>query len=410
MITKLKYQPRFKLHINDVDCTADILEVSLDQQQNLITALTFSVAKGIIYLDSVQIGYRVTLYAGTLDDRNFKLMFVGNVQFIHPKFKPSGVVEVSYMCYSSQSNLKKDIDRVVYYPATSSPRKWAEKDSLKASTIISEIVSEMGMAFGKFNDQRALILPSDKEFTLTDPIKQNLPDWGFLRLLANKLNCVFWEQLDPEDGRYKIYFVDSDIVNGDVSKDTSFYFLARDGGYQETLDYPEGSIQLKSFSCQEDSSMMTRNMRTVSVYDKDGNAKELFLRYDEESGEMYYYQLNYDRLNALPPEEQSRLMELISNSQFLHEGVDVYYDKIKITKEMQGSADWFTISGRPDMGVEATISFAGDVNIQPHRYYPIYGVSNRYSSSGSTKTWYMKSLTHKFTGKGGYICTAKLYR
>jgi len=368
-------------------------------------------ARGLVYLDVIKIGYKMTLYGGTLDPNNYRMMFVGNVFYVRPVFNATGVVEVTYTCYSSNTNLKKDIDRVLYYPSENSPRLWANVATLNAKTLITKIVEEMGLTFGKVNNQKALILPTDIEFTHKTKVKQNMPDWGFLGFMAKKLGCKMWEEIDPVDGKYKFYFVDADSVEGDVASDVTFVYIARDTTETKGVNrLSAGQIQLSTFSCNEDSTMRTRNLRTVSMFDDDGNVQEVSIEHDETTDKLFYYKLNQDRLNSLPVEEQESLMRLIANSNFLESGVDYYFDKIEITKEQQGSVDWFTMSGRPDMGIEANIVFAGDVSIKPYRYYKIIGVSNRYSSEGSDGTWYMKSIKHTFTGQNGYTCTAKLYR
>ena len=84
MRTDLHLQPKFSLLVQDTDITYNVLSITVDQQEDLITAMDVELKHGLYYLDVIKIGNRFRLYAGTFDQSNYKLLFEGNVVYIRP--------------------------------------------------------------------------------------------------------------------------------------------------------------------------------------------------------------------------------------------------------------------------------------------------------------------------------------
>lgn len=388
-----RLQPLFSIKLNGQDVTRDVEPgTTYDERADQVTTLTVTLKRGAYYLEVVKPGQQISMIGGTMGSpEDVRLIFTGVVKKLKGNFQDDGQVFLTIEAYDTIWGNATTNKRHNVYPQKSSPRAWADKSVIKASDIIKNITQEM-------NAELELQLPNgaDIEYGLKRPLPQvNMSDWALLRMLAKRLGCFVWTDLQGD--KLIVRFIDSTKV-ANYSAKTSFLYPLRDESEFVIGALKPNQMILRSVSVDEDVQAADANVRIVTKFD-DASSQEISLisRQEERDGKryIYYYQLDTEKVAALErtnPKEATRLISM--------GGLNIPYEEfIKYYKPYEYVEDTVAVWAQIFIGITVTATSDGNIDVRSQQAYEISGIA-RYSTNERIGKFYLRSLKYIWDDDG----------
>lgn len=405
-------------------------------QEDRIRTLTFTLKNGAFWSQRIARYHEVQFYGGSMDDRNRKWCFKGKVKKLDFNYPAMGSPELIVNCFGGAQRGGTRGQHVVY-PQMKSGRDWAQKETIKLSEIVHGILDE---TFPMMEHDVDIEDKNDKVFTLKKPYVQKSTDWMALRDLAKMSGCILAEtDSGKEGGEHRIVFVDrnkhANIKMEDSEYPTVFRHIEREtrATVQNKLYFEEtderfktkelsyGEIPLENTSFVQNVDLNSGSMRIVSDFsEQTGGESKVYLqqfveRDKDEEPDIITYELKPQSFFDSLSDAEIRNMD---NKLWQHfddvtlDEILKYFQPVDLTKQKGYEADSGSFAGAGPLGTigyEITADIIGDVNIQPYRYYPVYGLGKFSSNPKGGKKYYLRSITSKFTEQG-FMQSLSFYR
>ena len=393
----------YQLFVAGKDLTEFVVgEVRLEQQSDYIQALTFNLMDGINSTQFVKPLHKVKLYAGSMDSNNRSVMFHGKVKIVGASFPADGRIEAQILCYSYGWKAAKNV-RTYVYPSSNCKRDFAKgKESIKTSEIIKGIFAQTFS--GASLD---MSIKKDVVYTRIKPyVQSGITDWAAFRQLAKNADCVLYETA-TESGSI-IHITDEKELHKPSSEPTGISFRYASRGdqlksnvfIQDHLD-DVNQIEVESASISIDQDITGQSIRLVTDFGNGADNSKMFaVQYNDNTQEAVLYELRSDVVKALPVALQDDLW-----SRLTYDAEDVTWDEIKDYFQVVKPEDRI-VPGYEDnlgdmdfadsiawLGWHFNARWIGDVQVQPYRAYPVYGIGKFSTAPGGKKgRIYLESL------------------
>lgn len=426
MKTILPLQQRYKLFLHRVDKSNRIdatdfvgNSVTLEQDVNHISTLTFSMKNPEIHENWITTGTYVEFYGGYIDREDFKdslgsspkfrKMFSGNVYRLKANHKEDGSIEANVTCIDYSWSKSGYVSKNYRYPAKRSNRSWATKTEIRLSDIVRNIISEMEDCI---EADIHLGENTDTKYTIADPIVQDyMSDWAFLVKLAELNSCYVWTSV--QDSTTTIHFVDKSKAIGQGGR-AEFVWPARDkndfqvkvynpgleSGSPERYKLKPNQIELLSANVEINPQIQGLNVTKITDFNEKGEQEDKFVQYDEGKDEIIYWKLNRQLVEDMQKtpagkEELDRIFKMgamdIPPQVFLK-----FYTPDIIKKGIISAID------KPFIGMTVSATANGDVNVVALQSYTILGIS-RFTKGGLSNKpirFLLRSMVHKWDEQG----------
>ena len=451
-------QPCFRLMVNNVDVTSDVVgDVVIESQPDILNSLnivlqggnklskgyaktqksyyslegseTISGVSGVSIAHTIKLQDKVVFEGGTLEGfnnkSNYAILFIGFVKYLRPAYSDSGVVTVTLECvdYSFKAATRKIYN---VYPCpigtseiNSSPlptatvvkvaRNWGDSGKIKSSEIIRKIAQEMQLKFAIGEDgQEDLRLLVDRVYTSTDALTQkNETDWQILRKIASSLNCNVWTSITRE-GQTVLHFVDKSLLRERKEQKISFLYPARTVNYKDFIYTKLKANQKIAFSVtvEHDFANIDAVSRKVTTFDyKKGLDVSVFEAKMTENGKevvkYFTYEIDQQKVSALSSEQRKYLEDVASSiagdtvsSHDINEIAPYFVPAVFLSDSKRNF-----IVDKPYFGITIKLSCDGDVYLRPRENYFIYGLG-RYGSENLDSAYYCRTVKHVFSNTG----------
>jgi len=436
MTRPLLLQQRFSLFVTKpgqkgsrYEITNDVDNVTLEIDQDRISVLTFVLNKPEKHSQYMDAGYHIDFYGGYIDrddyynkERNqfneftydtktsdrYRYLFNGRVFWVKLRYgKASNTLEV--ICKDMSWGATSSNNLMHYcYPSKDSKRDFANKPSgvIKLSEIVKGICDEIKI-------ESDIQISEDVEFTFKRAsVQHGITDWAYLRNLAKNSGCYVWTNIDPDTGKYTLYFIDRDKAVNKQNARTEFIWLNRTDDYEfkqlsvlpdatgkteELAKFKPNQIQIEEIEVDVNPMIAGTNVSIITDFDDNGQQTQKLVSYTEDSESIIYWELDremVERVARTNPKEADRIMNMgptgIPYDVFIE-----YYKPRPMPKGIINAID------RPFAGISVDATVLGDVNIEPFQSYPIFGIG-KWSTRKSSKTlyYYLYSITHEWGSNG----------
>ena len=421
-------QQRYRLTVNGVDVTSSIEgEISLSSTPDVVSELSFTLsgrefmipsntntagASGVSPKDVIKLLDEIVFEGGAGEEGgyNYGTLFKGTVKYIRPQYPENGLMQVAIEAvdYSYRLAINKNYRA---YPSPTNDRVWARGSSIKASEIVRNIASDIGLSIGKdLNGNDDIRLAVDKVYTDLEPITQkNESDWAVLRKIGKFLNCSVWTSFNGSQS--ELHFVDKSFLrDSDNSSELSFFYALRTTD-QRTFDIkPLGANEFPiwDINLDQDFNALTETSRTIVAFDYEkGEEINVFEAKVEEDGKFitkyFTFEIDESKTAALSPEQRKELEDIsysIAGGEGSHDIASIarFFKPAKFYSDRKSM-----IVDKPYYGIKLTGTIDGNINVVPRRNYVVKGVG-RYGSDNLENSYYLKTITHTW-GSAGFLTT-----
>jgi hypothetical protein len=408
-----------------LDVTNDVSgQITYKESKDLTTELSLTFRRGTYdYTDILAVpGTKIRFWGGgkqtglgvSNSSLNYRHFFTGTCYKPKPNFPDDGVPTISVTCYDNSATNSALSEESYTYPSQNSKRTWANRETIRASQIIRYIVEEeMKCVLGDLKlaegaDFTFGRIPNKANGVKAPVVQSNMTDLEFLRRFSESLGAVFYPELIPESGLYKVNVVSSSLAQGEVSP-LSFMYPERAG--DSTFINNEllpNQLQLYSVSVDVETYAATAVNRVVERWNPEtGEVESNINSWDAEREQYVVFDgLDEAKIASLSESERSEL----SDRTFL---LSVPFNEIKKyflqkTEETAFATDQWVSPPPVRLGYALTASCPGNVNIRTNAYYPIDGVGAFSTKGDSRRRWYLQEITH--TWDSIYSCNLEFVR
>jgi hypothetical protein len=377
-------------------------DITIDEQEDFIRLATFTL-HGEDFVNLTSRFRKVTIWGGSHDPQNQRYLFAGVIKKIHPRFAEDGVPRAEITAYGGSWRGAR-FTRKIVYPSVDCPREWARKSPIKLSTIVRNILDE------NFYQMPVTInIKQDREFTFKKPFTQAATDWVALRELARLSNCMLLELAnDTDTTEHKILFVDrEDRLHNVEDKQYPIairYTPREKQNYDFLIDEAkEGELLTHFIDFNMDVDLNSGSLRIVSDFSEGPDAQLKITKYDEKTNELFLYELKPEsEFRRLGDATVDRFWRRLTYEwdEVTEEEILPFFNKNALSSNIVPGYDdsGVGLTGAGKLGwlgyeIAATIE-AGDVNIEPYRYYPLYGIGKYSTRDNGSNKYYMRSMKH----------------
>ena len=297
-----------------VDVTSAIqTSVTIHNEDGLVKECTFNITDGYLWMDILSVGMIVDVTGGTLEYNN--LRFSGYIKQLKPKMDIAGDVLLEVCCYSQEAGLLGVTLRDLHYPSKNSPFSWANTNAITYSQIIINLAKEAGSKIKVLSQN--IQVKKDKTAAHTGGVKQNkLTDWAFMQFLAEKINCTVWTE--EKGGISYLHLVDNSLLVNNLA-DVTFFYLAR-SSRSDFIPFTQTSEkQIRLLEVEIDLDSKTGKAVYKQSTNPDGTTKTV-AEVTKDNGSVERWVLNEDKVNHLPEEERTNLINLFMAGKITWEG------------------------------------------------------------------------------------------
>ena len=389
--------------------------VVYEESADLLTHLNFTIDKfAEVLLYYFYIGQAIILYGGHYadDESGMSHVFSGTVTRIKTRFTNSGRVSFTVECmHYGFTKMGKDYKNYVY-PDPTSPRKFAQKDTMSVKDIIEGIARENNFEIGKID------LSTDAKKVNYDKVsiryQRDQTDWQFLTSLAQDLGCSVW--ISTENGTSKLNFVSHEKAFREQSSDISFLYplngkIKNVNTSTEMIRASEAGYDrpriIRDVTVDEDISLAYATSRSATYFDKNtGEYCEAIAKIETDSKgntSTVFYELDEQRIQQVHNENPKLADEIRSNGpSSLPWGnpdnpdpktASYYYKAIRRYEEHQAVFD------RAFFGITISAKCNMDLNIHSQRTYKIRGILS-YHSKDLDSSFFLRGLKHIWDADG----------
>lgn len=313
-----------------LNATKDVIgTVSYTETDGLPKEVTFVLKDGMKYEQSFGIGNFIELVGGTLD--NYRLLFIGYVKKVAPKYQESGELHLTYTCLEKAYSDSGLAANNFLYPSKNCKRAWANKNSLTLKELIEGIAKDNEFTIGTLDLDK---VGNSTVFTHITPIKQhNKSDYAFLNELATKYGFVFWEEVTSNG--LIVNFVLEKILTTRIGK-TVFFNPARIGSNFVVNNIDEDYLQ---FITPPEINLDTDHSKggLKMVTDANGNEQLVSEEYNDKTNEWEYWVFQSEILDKEPQEVKDQLMNAFESRKLGWDMIQKYFKKV--TREAVSTRD-----------------------------------------------------------------------